>query len=137
VEEAKRLGATVLAGGTARPDLGPYFYEPTILADVTPEMRLCADETFGPVVSVYPFRDDDEAVRLANDTEFGLNASVWTDETAPRALVPSAQMIRRALGPSAASSTILASFSRSPFRNARAAATRKLLCARKGNLSIR
>jgi acyl-CoA reductase-like NAD-dependent aldehyde dehydrogenase len=68
----------VLAGGTARPDLGPYFYEPTILTDVTPEMRLCADETFGPVVSVYPFRDDDEAVRLANDTEFGLNASVWT-----------------------------------------------------------
>jgi acyl-CoA reductase-like NAD-dependent aldehyde dehydrogenase len=78
VEEAKRLGATVLTGGTARPDLGPYFYEPTILADVTSEMRLCADETFGPVVSVYPFRDDDEAVRLANDTEFGLNASVWT-----------------------------------------------------------
>lgn len=82
VEDAKKLGATVLTGGQDRPDLGPYFYEPTILANVTPDMELCASETFGPVVSVYPVADEDEAVRLANDTEYGLNASVWTGDTA-------------------------------------------------------
>jgi succinate-semialdehyde dehydrogenase/glutarate-semialdehyde dehydrogenase len=78
VEDAVSKGATVLAGGHARPDIGPYFFEPTVLADVTPDMTLCAEETFGPVVSVYPFRDEDEAVRRANATSYGLNSSVWT-----------------------------------------------------------
>jgi acyl-CoA reductase-like NAD-dependent aldehyde dehydrogenase len=78
VEDARTQGATVLAGGKPRPDLGPYFYEPTILQGVTPNMELYANETFGPVVSVYPVTDEDEAVRFANDSEFGLNASVWT-----------------------------------------------------------
>jgi acyl-CoA reductase-like NAD-dependent aldehyde dehydrogenase len=78
VEDARTQGATVLVGGKARPDLGPYFYEPTILQGVTPNMELYANETFGPVVSVYPVADEDEAVRFANDSEFGLNASVWT-----------------------------------------------------------
>jgi acyl-CoA reductase-like NAD-dependent aldehyde dehydrogenase len=82
VEGAQKQGAKVLAGGKHRPDLGPYMYEPTVLADVTADMDVYADETFGPVVSVYPFRSDDEAVRLANDTEYGLNASVWTRNTA-------------------------------------------------------
>ncbi|HEX2131408.1 MAG TPA: succinic semialdehyde dehydrogenase [Actinophytocola sp.] len=77
VDDARAKGATVLAGGRARPDLGPYFYEPTVLTDVTPDMRCHAAETFGPVVSLYPFATDDEAVALANQTEYGLNASVF------------------------------------------------------------
>ncbi|MCT2582783.1 succinic semialdehyde dehydrogenase [Actinophytocola gossypii] len=77
VDDARAKGATVLAGGRPRPDLGPYFYEPTVLTDVTPDMRCHAAETFGPVVSLYPFDDDDEAVALANRTEYGLNASVF------------------------------------------------------------
>lgn len=78
VDDAVAKGATVLAGGRARPDLGPFFYEPTILAEVTPEMALHADETFGPVVSVYPVASEDEAVERANDSRYGLNFSVWT-----------------------------------------------------------
>jgi succinate-semialdehyde dehydrogenase/glutarate-semialdehyde dehydrogenase len=82
VEDAVAKGATVLAGGRARPDLGPLFFEPTVLTDVTPEMALFAEETFGPVVSVYRFSDLDDAVARANDTEYGLNASVWSRSTA-------------------------------------------------------
>ncbi len=78
VDDAVAAGATVLAGGRARPDLGPYFYEPTVLADVTPSMTCFAEETFGPVVSVYRVHSDEEAVERANDTVYGLNASVWT-----------------------------------------------------------
>jgi succinate-semialdehyde dehydrogenase / glutarate-semialdehyde dehydrogenase len=76
VDDARAKGATVLAGGRPRPDLGPFFYEATVLTDVTPDMLCYAAETFGPVVSLYPYRDEDEAVALANDTEYGLNASV-------------------------------------------------------------
>ena len=75
-------GATVQAGGRRRPDLGPYFYEPTILTGVTPEMKLFAEETFGPVVAVYRFDSVDEAVERANATPYGLNASIWTRDTA-------------------------------------------------------
>ncbi|WP_431969840.1 succinic semialdehyde dehydrogenase [Nocardia sp. bgisy134] len=82
VEDAVAKGATVLAGGKARPDLGPLFYEPTILADVTPDMTLYAHETFGPVVSIYPYRDVDDAIARANATPYGLNASVWTRDGA-------------------------------------------------------
>ena len=78
VEDARGKGATVLAGGRARPDLGPYFYEPTVLAGVTPEMKVHREETFGPVVSVYRVYTEDEAVEQANDTSYGLNASIWT-----------------------------------------------------------
>jgi succinate-semialdehyde dehydrogenase/glutarate-semialdehyde dehydrogenase len=62
VGDAVEKGATVLAGGRARPDVGPYFYEPTLLADVSDDMTLFADETFGPVVSVSRFSSDEEAV---------------------------------------------------------------------------
>ena len=82
VDDAVAKGATVLAGGTARPDLGPLFYEPTILADVTPDMTLFEHETFGPVVAIYPFGDVDDAVARANATPYGLNASVWTRDGA-------------------------------------------------------
>jgi len=77
VDDAVAKGATVLAGGKARPDLGPFFYEPTVLTDVTEKMECARTETFGPVVSIYPVAGVDEAVHLANDTEYGLNASVW------------------------------------------------------------
>jgi succinate-semialdehyde dehydrogenase/glutarate-semialdehyde dehydrogenase len=80
VEDARAKGATVLTGGRRRPDLGELFYEPTVLTGVTPEMDCYAEETFGPVVSIYPVADDDEAVSRANDSEYGLNGSVWTSD---------------------------------------------------------
>ncbi|WP_217208989.1 succinic semialdehyde dehydrogenase [Streptomyces sp. AC550_RSS872] len=78
VEEAVAKGAKLVAGGTARPDIGPYFFEPTILDGVEPEMSVCAEETFGPVVSIYRFKTEDEAIEHANSTPYGLNSSVWT-----------------------------------------------------------
>lgn len=78
VDDAVAKGARVLTGGRARPDLGPWFHEPTVLDGVRPGMLAADAETFGPVVSVYPVSSDDEAVELANDTPYGLNASVWT-----------------------------------------------------------
>ncbi|MGX4737280.1 succinic semialdehyde dehydrogenase [Kitasatospora griseola] len=78
VDDAVAKGATVLAGGRARPDLGPLFYEPTILTDVTPAMTVYDHETFGPVVSIYSFRHVEEAIARANATPYGLNASVWS-----------------------------------------------------------
>jgi aldehyde dehydrogenase (NAD+)/succinate-semialdehyde dehydrogenase/glutarate-semialdehyde dehydrogenase len=80
VEEAVEKGAKVLAGGRPRPDAGPYFFEPTVLTDVDDDMELCRSETFGPVVSLYRFRDEDEAVELANDSAYGLNASIWSGD---------------------------------------------------------
>ncbi|MGA4840121.1 succinic semialdehyde dehydrogenase [Streptomyces sp. G45] len=80
VEEAVAKGATLVAGGTPRPDIGPYFYEPTILDGVEPPMAVCTEETFGPVVSIYRFTDENEAVELANATPYGLNSSVWTKD---------------------------------------------------------
>ena len=78
VDDAVAHGATVLAGGRPRPDLGPLFYEPTVLADV-PTTAICyQQETFGPVVSVYRVGSDGEALTLANAGEYGLNGSVWT-----------------------------------------------------------
>jgi succinate-semialdehyde dehydrogenase/glutarate-semialdehyde dehydrogenase len=77
VDDAVAKGATVIAGGRARPDLGPMFYEPTVLTDVPADAECHREETFGPLVSIYPVADVDEAVERANDTEYGLNASVW------------------------------------------------------------
>jgi acyl-CoA reductase-like NAD-dependent aldehyde dehydrogenase len=70
----------VRTGGRPRPDLGPYVYEPTILEGVTPEMDCFGTETFGPVVSVYRFHDEADAVARANEGEYGLNASVYSKD---------------------------------------------------------
>ncbi|CAL8970975.1 Putative succinate-semialdehyde dehydrogenase [NADP(+)] 2 [Cellulomonas sp. T2.31MG-18] len=78
VEDAVGQGARVLTGGHERPDLGPYFYEPTVLTDVPATALLCREETFGPVVALSPVSSDDEAVAAMNDSEYGLNASIWT-----------------------------------------------------------
>ena len=89
VADAVGKGAALLAGGRARPDLGPWFYEPTVLAGVKPGMKAYAEETFGPVVSIYPFDSVDEVVDAANDTPYGLNASVWSRSTRAALLVAS------------------------------------------------
>lgn len=87
VQDAVAKGAHVLAGGRARPDLGPFFYEPTVLEGVTPEMTCFGTETFGPVVSLYRFNDEAEAVDRANDGEYGLNGSIYSrDAQRARAL---------------------------------------------------
>lgn len=78
VDDARSRGARILAGGTRLANLGANFYAPTILADVTHEMRIMQEETFGPLLPVMSFDSDDEAVRLADDSEYGLAASIWT-----------------------------------------------------------
>ena len=78
LEDAVERGARLVSGGRARPDLGPWFHEPTVLEDVPAESLAASHETFGPVVSLASFADEDEAVRLANRGTYGLNASVWT-----------------------------------------------------------
>ena len=81
VDDAVAKGATLLAGGRPRPDLGPYFYEPTVLEGVTPDMTCFGDETFGPVIALYRFHDEADAISRANAGEYGLNASIYSRDT--------------------------------------------------------
>jgi succinate-semialdehyde dehydrogenase/glutarate-semialdehyde dehydrogenase len=78
VEDARVHGAKILAGGKRLPELGPNFYAPTLVTGVTDAMRIMQDETFGPVLPIIPFSTDAEAVGLANASEFGLSASVFS-----------------------------------------------------------
>jgi succinate-semialdehyde dehydrogenase/glutarate-semialdehyde dehydrogenase len=83
VADAVAKGARALCGGAA-PEGPGYYYPPTVLAGITPEMRLYGEEAFGPVASLYRVPDIDTAVELANGTEFGLGASVWTSDDIER-----------------------------------------------------
>ncbi|HEX5068296.1 MAG TPA: aldehyde dehydrogenase family protein [Myxococcota bacterium] len=78
VRDAVASGARVLAGGRRNPSCAGLFYEPTVLVDVTHDMKVMRDETFGPVLPIMRVRDEDEALALANDSPYGLNANVWT-----------------------------------------------------------
>jgi succinate-semialdehyde dehydrogenase/glutarate-semialdehyde dehydrogenase len=86
LDDAVLKGARVLAGGAPRPDLGPSIFEPTVLTDVPEDAALVREETFGPLVAIYPVASEDEAIARANDSAFGLNASVWTSPSRGRAL---------------------------------------------------
>ncbi len=78
VADAFAKGARALVGGRRNPDQGGLFYEPTVLVDVTHEMRVMQEETFGPILPIMRVRDEEEAIRLANDSRYGLAANVWT-----------------------------------------------------------
>ncbi|NNL64736.1 MAG: aldehyde dehydrogenase family protein [Myxococcales bacterium] len=78
VDDAVARGARVLAGGRRNPGYDGLFYEPTVLVDVDHDMKIMQEETFGPVLPIMRFRDEESAIRLANDTPYGLNASVFT-----------------------------------------------------------
>lgn len=79
IEIAKQEGAKCVLGGRSRPDLGAgQFIEPTIFTGVRNDMRIAQEEVFGPVLSVIPFEDEADAIRIGNDVEFGLAAAVWT-----------------------------------------------------------
>ncbi|MFH8693139.1 NADP-dependent succinic semialdehyde dehydrogenase [Streptomyces chartreusis] len=84
VDDARRSGATVLCGGhrLRRPELPGWYYPPTVLSDITREMRIHREEAFGPVATLYRASDLDEAVLIANDSPFGLSSNVWTRDEA-------------------------------------------------------
>jgi succinate-semialdehyde dehydrogenase/glutarate-semialdehyde dehydrogenase len=78
VNDAVARGARVLVGGRRNPDLPGLFYEPTVLVDVNHDMLVMQKETFGPVLPIMRVRDEEEAIRMANDSSYGLSSSVWT-----------------------------------------------------------
>jgi acyl-CoA reductase-like NAD-dependent aldehyde dehydrogenase len=82
VRDAVDRGAKILTGGNVRTDLGPNYYQPTVVTDVDHTMRLMKEETFGPVLAIRAVADTDEAIRLANDSPFGLSGSIWTRDAA-------------------------------------------------------
>ncbi|WP_367947268.1 aldehyde dehydrogenase family protein [Sphingopyxis sp. BSNA05] len=82
ITEAKEKGARILAGGTVEILGGGTYLRPTVIADVTPDMAIVRDESFGPVLPVIPFDDVEEAIAQANDTIYGLSAAVLAGSTA-------------------------------------------------------
>jgi succinate-semialdehyde dehydrogenase/glutarate-semialdehyde dehydrogenase len=79
VDDARAKGASILCGGTA-PEGDGWYYEPTVVADMTPEMAMYAEEVFGPVAGLYRVADIDEAIALGNGTTFGLGSNAWTTD---------------------------------------------------------
>jgi len=82
IEDAVSRGARVLCGGHPRVDLGPNFFEPTVITNVDATMKLFQEETFGPILAIQTVRNPEEAIARANDSPFALSASVWTRDTA-------------------------------------------------------
>ncbi len=82
IQDAVQRGAKLLCGGRPRPDLGPNFFEPAVVADVDATMKLFQEETFGPILAIQTVRDAEQAVTRANDSPFELAASVWTTDAA-------------------------------------------------------
>jgi succinate-semialdehyde dehydrogenase/glutarate-semialdehyde dehydrogenase len=82
VYDATGRGAVPMTGGERTPDVPGPFFPPTVLTNVNHEMQIMQEETFGPVLPIMTFKTDEEAIRLANDSEFGLTASVWTNDLA-------------------------------------------------------
>jgi succinate-semialdehyde dehydrogenase/glutarate-semialdehyde dehydrogenase len=80
VDDALSHGAKIVTGGKRLPELGPNYYAPTVLADATPAMQLCDEETFGPVVPLFRFEDENEAIAAANDTPFGLASYFYSTD---------------------------------------------------------
>ena len=78
VEDARSRGGKVLAGGRRTPGQRGYFYEPTVIAGVDHSFEVMREETFGPLIPVFPFDTEEEVLTLANDSEFGLGAGLWT-----------------------------------------------------------
>ena len=113
VDESLAAGATLVTGGRPIAGVGA-FYEPTVLSDVTPDMPVFREETFGPVAAVIRAVDDDEAARLADDSPFGLGASVWSADV-ERALVVGRRITSGALFVNA----VVASDARLPFGGTR------------------
>ena len=79
IDRARSQGARVVAGGE-RPDMPGYYVQPTVLTEAAPDITISREEVFGPVVTITPFDDEEEALRLANDTSMGLTASLWTND---------------------------------------------------------
>ena len=90
IQSAIDEGATLVTGGTGRPDgrNAGYFIKPTLLADVTPEMRIYREETFGPVATITSYSDGEQAIAMANDTEYGLSATISGDPAAAAKVAP-------------------------------------------------
>jgi len=80
VEEARAKGARIVTGGRRNPKLPGYYYEPTVLIDVDHSMSIMTDETFGPVIPIMQVKSPEEAVRLANDSRYGLSASIFSHD---------------------------------------------------------
>jgi acyl-CoA reductase-like NAD-dependent aldehyde dehydrogenase len=80
VKDAREKGATIVTGGN-RIERDGTWYEPTLVTGVTPDMEIYIEETFGPVIPVVKVKDEEEAIRLANDHQYGLNGSVWSKDT--------------------------------------------------------
>jgi succinate-semialdehyde dehydrogenase/glutarate-semialdehyde dehydrogenase len=78
VADAREKGARIHVGGRRNPALKGLYYEPTVMTDVTPEMTIMQEETFGPIACIQKVHDVDEAIRLANDSPYGLNGNVWS-----------------------------------------------------------